>query len=105
LVLVLEEGEVSMPTEEAKRRRRRPRKGGPKALKISVAFVALKFHWQASTFLKLTSASHLRPPATLEYAQHVNYWTGRPGVGHGLLEIVSMGEGGASTPPFSVVFV
>jgi hypothetical protein len=95
-----------MSTGEAKRKRRRPHMRGPRALKISVAFMALKIHWQASTLLKLTSASNLRPPAiNLEYAQHVNYWIGRLGVGHGFLEIVSMGEGGASTPPVSVVFV
>jgi hypothetical protein len=96
----------SCPQERREERRwRRPRKRGPKALKISVAFMALKIPLASINSFKLPSSSHLRPPATLEYAQHVNYWTGRPGVGHGLLEIVSMGEGGASTPPFSVVFV
>lgn len=102
-MLVLQEGEVF----DVHRRSEEKEEGGeaPRALKISVAFMALKIHWQASTLLKLTSASNLRPPATLEYAQYVNYWLGRQGVSHGLLEIVSMGEGGASTPPFSVVFV
>ena len=71
-MLVLDEGEVFMST-GAKRRWRRPRKRGPRALKISVAFMALKIPLASICSFKLPSSSHLRPPATLEYAQHVNY--------------------------------